>query len=75
MADAGRGVILPFPVQRAQHASIELVTRLAPSRSLVDSLMADAGLANMGCGSGHGSGAYASGKGHGGGLRTGHSDH
>jgi hypothetical protein len=45
MGDARGGVILPFPTQRAQRASIELVTRLAPSRSLVDSLIAEAGLA------------------------------
>jgi hypothetical protein len=45
MADARGGVILPFSTQRPQRASIELVTRLAPSRSLVDSLMAEAGLA------------------------------
>jgi hypothetical protein len=45
MGDARGGVILPFPTQRAQRASIELVTRLAPSRSLVHSLIAEAGLA------------------------------
>jgi hypothetical protein len=45
MADGSSGVILPFPMPRSQRASIELVTRLAPSRSLVESLMAEAGLA------------------------------
>ncbi len=45
MADGSSGVILPFPMPRLQRASIELVTRLAPSRSLVDSLMAEVGLA------------------------------
>jgi hypothetical protein len=45
MAAARSGVILPFPMPRPQRASIELVTRLAPSRSLVDTLMAEAGLA------------------------------
>ncbi len=46
MADGSGAMILQFPTQRReQRPSIELVTRLAPPRSLVDTLMAEAGLA------------------------------
>lgn len=40
-----RGLVLRFPTQRPERAGIELVTRLAPSHSLVGSLMEDAGMA------------------------------
>ena len=43
MSENGR--VLPFPIQRPERAGIELVTRLAPSHSLVDTLMEEAGMA------------------------------
>lgn len=39
------GQVLPFPSQRPERAGIELVTRLAPSHSLVGSLIEEAGMA------------------------------
>ena len=43
MSEGGR--VLPFSIQRPERAGIELVTRLAPSHSLVGSLIAEAGMA------------------------------
>lgn len=43
MSENGR--VLPFPIQRPERAGIELVTRLAPSHSLVDTLIEEAGMA------------------------------
>jgi hypothetical protein len=42
-SDNGGGTILRFPVLRRETPSIEAVTALAPPRSLVDSLLAEAG--------------------------------
>lgn len=42
--DADGVTILRFPVERRECASIESVTRLAPPRSLVDTLIAEAGM-------------------------------
>ena len=36
--------VIPFPIDRAERATIGMVVTLAPPRSLVDSLMADRGL-------------------------------
>jgi hypothetical protein len=41
----GDAVILRFPAERWQRAAIEAIARLAPPRSLVDSLIAEAGMA------------------------------
>ena len=43
--DGGGAVILQFPSDRREPSSIAAVARLAPSRSLVDSLLAEAGMA------------------------------
>ena len=43
--DEGGAVILQFPSARREPSAIEAVVRLAPSRSLVDSLLAEAGIA------------------------------
>ena len=43
--DEGGAVILQFPSVRREPSAIEAVARLAPSRSLVDSLLAEAGIA------------------------------
>ena len=43
--DGGGAVILQFPSERREPSSIAAVARLAPSRSLVDSLLAEAGIA------------------------------
>jgi hypothetical protein len=43
--DGGGAVILQFPSDRREPSSIAAVARLAPSRSLVDSLLAEAGIA------------------------------
>lgn len=40
--DTGEATLVRFPVERRERASIELVSRLAPSRSLVDTLIAEA---------------------------------
>jgi hypothetical protein len=42
--DAGEATLVLFPVERRERASIELVSRLAPSRSLVDTLIFEAGM-------------------------------
>jgi hypothetical protein len=43
-SDEGGATILRFPVVRRETPSIEAVTALAPPRSMVDSLLAEAGL-------------------------------
>jgi hypothetical protein len=40
--DTGEATLVRFQVERRERASIELVSRLAPSRSLVDTLIAEA---------------------------------
>ena len=43
-SDTGEATLVRFPVERRERASIELVSRLAPSRSLVATLIAEAGM-------------------------------